>query len=123
MINIPYFYTSQSNDSLIIDNEGNTTLLLNNDLGYCWYLDISTNLGTTTVKQLGPINIDTGLMINKNNHQFVYSNYELEYNENKLIKIIDKYINDAKKSVTQIQEIDRQQFLNILVRVLEVKYE
>ena len=97
-MNFPYLYVQQSLDSIDIEDIGNVTLQLNNDLGECWYLIITTKLGWSTIQTFGPINIQDDIIP----YHFQY-NYDLiEFNDTKLIKRIDKFINEPKRLITQI---------------------
>lgn len=85
-------------DSIDIEDIGNVQLEALNDLGDQWYLDIHTSLGYTKIVTIGP------LMADSNNTGFSFNfNYQyMEYNDKKLVVIIDKFINDVKKNISQL---------------------
>ena len=114
-MNFPYLYVQQNLDSIDIEDFGNVTLQLNNDIGNAWYIIINTSLGWTTVQTFGPIELGNNIIP----YHFQY-NYDLEeYNDIKLIKRIDKFINDPKKMITQIFFVDKDETIEILKNLHE----
>lgn len=97
-MNFPYLYTQQNLDSINIEDIGNVALQANNDSCECWYLTISTNLGWTKIQSFGPVNLEGDILP----YHFQYNYDYIEYNDVKLIKRIDKFINDPKRLITQI---------------------
>ena len=114
-MNFPYLYVQQNLDSIDIEDIGNVSLQLNNDLGECWYLLVSTNLGWTTIQTFGPVNLTDDIIP----YHFQY-NYDLmEFSDTKLIKRIDKFINDPKRVITQIFFVSKDESLEKLKRLHE----
>lgn len=114
-MNFPYLYVQQNLDSIDIEDFGNVSLQLNNDVGNSWYLLISTSLGWTTIQTFGPVNLGDLTLP----YHFQYE-YDLqEYNDTKLIKRIDKFINDPKKLITQIFFVDKTESLELLKNLHE----
>ena len=113
-----YFFTSSPNNSVLVDNIGNVVLLLNNDAAYEWFLRVNTDHGNTTIKTFGPIRMDF-----EGEDRFVdnynFSVVKFPYNEKKIISYIDKYINDPKKIITQVQEISEESFFEELNSIEE----
>ena len=109
-MNFPYLFVQQNLDSIEIENIGNVSLQLNNDIGDAWYILISTSLGWTTIHTFGPIQLETLVLP----HHFQYNYDYEEYNDQKLVKRIDKYINDPKKRITQIFFVDKDETLQML---------
>lgn len=96
-MNFPYFYASQNLDSIDIENIGNVCLEARNDLGLVWYLSIKTILGWSLIETWGPILYEEYM-----DYHYKYTcDYE-EYNDSRLPRKIDKFINDPKKIITQV---------------------
>ena len=114
-MNFPYMYVQDNLDSIDIEDIGNVSLQLINDLGQCWYMLVSTSLGWTTIKTFGPMSLTDDILL----YHFQL-NYDLEeYNDSKLIKKIDKFINDPKKLITQIFFVDKNESIEKLKRLHE----
>ena len=114
-MNFPYLFVKQNLDSIEIENIGNFSIQLNNDLGETWYIVIYTTLGWTTVHTFGPLSLEDNTLL----YNFQY-NYEYqEYNDQKLVKKIDKFINDPKKVITQIFFVDKDETLERLKHLHE----
>lgn len=105
-MNFPYVYELKSLDSLEIEDTGNVTIKCFNDIGYVFYLKIETDLGWTTVKQFGPIILDTF----KDSYNYSYSYSRKEYNEKNIKKLIDTFLNDSKRFITQAFIITPEEF-------------
>jgi len=101
-----YFYTMQPNDSFFVDDISNFTLNLLNDSGQEWYIDVDTELGNTRIRKFGPLMVDSDKLL----FEFKYEYNELQFVEQKIINIVDRFINNEKSSITQIIEIDRDNF-------------
>lgn len=109
-MNFPYLLVSEHLDSIDIEDIGNVTLQLNNDEGQCWYLSIKTSLGWTTIQYFGPVSLTNSILP----YHFQYNYDKQEFNDVKLIKKIDKYINDPKKMITQIFFVDYDEVMQKL---------
>ena len=114
-MNFPYLYVQQSLDSIDIEDFGNVSLQLNNDMAECWYLLVKTNLGWTTIQTFGPMSLENS----KISYHFSYNYDYKEYNDTKLIKQIDKFINDPKKMITQIFFVDYDESIEKLKNLHE----
>ena len=101
-----YFYTMQPNDSFLVDDISNVVLNVLNDVGQEWYIKISTELGDTKIIKYGPLLVDQDTLSN----EFKLEYYKTSYNEKRIINEIDRFINDNKKIITQILEIDESAF-------------
>lgn len=95
---IDYLYQLQAQDSLDIEDIGNTCIHILNDAGYEWYLIIETELGETRLKNFGPFCIDKPDWFIRG---FNYNYFVIDYKEQRIISIIDNFINDNKKLITQ----------------------
>lgn len=87
-------------DSINIENIGECCLECYNDLGEGYYLWITTSLGMTKVLQYGP---ETDGITPA---YCSYSFQQFQYNEVKIDKLINRFITDPKKVITQIQQVD-----------------
>ena len=108
-----YLATKQYLDAIDIEDIGNVCLNALNDFGDEYFLSIQTRLGWTEVKEFGPCTVDSN--ISSNYFNLLYIKYE--YNENKIIKTIEKFINNDKRNITQIFFIDRKALLDRLKNV------
>ncbi len=84
-----YLYQIQATGTLDIEDIGNVCLSLTNDLYREYIIIIKTEYGWSKVIQYGPIQID----IDKPCPSVKYTYQEMEFNENKLSKIIEKALN------------------------------
>lgn len=91
-----YLHITTAMDSIDVEDIGNVCIRVSNDEAVEWYLQIHTSLGWSTVKQFGPVKIDSNVVEN----YFYFSRQRFEYNEKKLYKVIDEFINGSKKSIT-----------------------
>ena len=90
--------------SVEVEDIGNVALVMYDDMGHEWYLLTITSLGWTKVYMFGPLMIDVDSLVVKS-FSFTYS--DIEYRETKLISMMEKFIQDPRKCVTQVLEINR----------------
>lgn len=103
-----YLGRQEFDESIDIENLGNIYLVaVDVQLGVEFYLSITTSLGQTEVKQFGPVAVDFNVVLSTY-YQFSYQRFE--YSETKIIKIIDKFVNPPKFTITQVVEISKEQF-------------
>lgn len=101
-----YLKTETYMDSIDLEDIGNCCLVINNDECEEWYLKIKTSLGWSECIIFGPLTIDDdGLGYN-----FYYSYNKFEYNEKRLYKTINDFINNPKKQITQARIIEENDF-------------
>lgn len=93
-----YLYAVVAQDSLEVEDIGNTCIHVLNDAGYEWYLIIETELGETRVKTFGPFNVDRPDWFVRG---FNYNYSFMDYRESRINNIIDNFLNDSKKMITQ----------------------
>ena len=105
-----YLATKQYLDAIDIDDIGNVCLNALNDFGDEYFLSIQTYLGWTEIKEFGPCVVDSNVVNNYFN--LLYNRYE--YNESKIIKTIEKFVNNDKRNITQIFFVDRKALLDRL---------
>ena len=110
-----YFYTMQPMDSYECEDISNFTLIISTDNIIEYYIDVDTELGETKVRHFGPLKVDE--IEFQDNFEFKY--YKFQFNEQKIIKLVDKLLNNSKILITQVKEIDREDFYNKLEEVME----
>ena len=100
---------------LDVDNIGNCCLRAFNDLGEAYYLIIKTELGYTETLEYGPCLVDLEML--QNNYQIKYSKFD--YNEGKLERIIDKFLNEGKRAISQAEVCDLADIFENLVNPID----
>lgn len=106
---INYLPESSFLASVEVDDVGEVALILYNDVGQEWYLLHTTHLGWTKTYTFGPLLPDDDTLRLKS-FSFQYS--EIEYSESKLVKNLERFIQDPKKMITQVFEIDKETVLD-----------
>lgn len=101
--------------TLEIDNIGDCTIQGNNDLGEFFYLIIVTELGWTEILDYGPCVPDFDIL--QANYQIKYQ--RIEYNQGKLERIIDKFLNDPKRMITQAKLVYTEDIIEDLVNPID----
>ena len=89
------------NESIDIVDIGNTALRCTNQDMDTWYLIIKTIFGKTSIIKFGPICPDIDVLLN----DFSVNYKKFDYKESVIHKEIDKFINDFKKEIDEIEEI------------------
>lgn len=95
-----------SNGAVEIENIGECALSCLNDDMEEYYLVISTVMGKSYIFQYGPIVQDLDTLDN-----ISCSITTLDYTEPKLIKIIDRFINDYSKRIKYIEVLPKAEVL------------
>lgn len=108
-----YIYTVQAEDSLEIEDIGNTCIHILNAMGYEWFMIIKTDLGDTLVKTFGPFHVD----LNDYFKGFNFNFSKFDYKESRICTIIDNFINDPKKNIIQAMECDPEEAYNKLYSI------
>ena len=103
-----YFKEIKSNDSLTIDNLGNCCIKAFNDNGNVYYLQITTSLGFSTILEYGPLNAETLDF----NQTYMCSYKVVEFSEKVLSKIVDNFLNDKYRKITQAFKCESEEFKN-----------
>ena len=101
-MNFEYLATIKKESSINIENIGTCALDTFNDLGFEWLLIIKTSDGMTEVIEYGPTIPD----IEAPPANVNYSYRRFEFKESRIIKIIQSFLNDGYKGITQAFEID-----------------
>lgn len=100
---------------LEVENIGDCVLQANNDLGEEHYLIIKTELGWTEILEYGPCTPDL-LELHKS-YTIHYS--RIEYNQGKIERTIDKFLNDPKKQITQAKVVSIEDIYGFLVNPID----
>lgn len=79
-----------------------------NEQGYFYYIVIKTNLGMTTVAECGPVVPDITMLPDGYKSSITRFNYDAK----KVDGIIDKWLNDRKKVLTNAVLISEEDALN-----------
>lgn len=98
-----YLYESVSRDSICVDDVGNLNIEANNDLGHAWFLSIKTLLGYTYIFQYGPYALDIPVLPIQSTTASIS---KIQYDEKKICKIIENFLIDPKRDITQTRIID-----------------
>lgn len=98
-----------------IDNIGDCVLEATNDLGEQFYLIIRTILGWTEILEYGPCLPDFELL--SASYNIKYS--RIEFNMAKIERIIDKFLNDAKRVITQARLTTLEDIRDCLVNPID----
>lgn len=86
---------------LNVDDIGQCVILGRNDIGEESYLLIRTEMGWTEQITVGPVCPDIEIL--PFNVAVLYSRYE--YNQGKIERSIDKFLNDPKKMISQAEVV------------------
>ena len=103
---------------LEVDNIGDCVLQANDDLGNEYYLIVKTLLGTTEIIEYGPLVPDLSIL--PANYNIKYS--RAEYNQGKIERAIDKFLNDGKRSITQAKVVTLEDITEFLVNPIDRMY-
>lgn len=99
-MNFEYLQTIRKESSIDITDPGNAFIQAFNDAGEEYFLVTKTELGFVTVKVFGPFED------NKQCSNFSYYTYIMEYNEKRLYKVIDDFLN-GRNAKTQVFEVTK----------------
>ena len=86
---------------LNVDDIGQCVILGRNDIGEESYLIIKTEMGWTAQISIGPVCPDIEIL--PFNIAILYSRFE--YNQGKIERAIDKFLNDPKKMISQAEVV------------------
>lgn len=95
-----YLATTTYLDTFEVENIGECCLEAYNDSGEAYFLCISTSLGVSKILEYGPY-MDGLVPV-----YLTYKYQEFTYNEKKLKVIINKFLNDMAKNITQVREVN-----------------
>ena len=108
-----YLQQITAQESIDIDDIGNTAIQCWSNYGETKVLIIKTMDGITEIIEFGPVNTD----INELPDKVIYNYQRFEFNQGKIIKIINKFIND--EIVSQVQEIDFDTAKNVVKNLID----
>lgn len=107
---IEYFYKTENQDSLEIDNIGQCYIVAYTDTGDQYYLSVQTEMGFTTILEFGPIS-----EIEYNSKTFYINSVEFEFSRYKIEKRIHKFLNTSGGGmITQAMLIEKEELLDAL---------
>ena len=98
-----YFRLTTALDSIDIDDIGNCCINSINDSGEEWFLIVKTCEGWTEITEFGPLLVDTGRLPS----YFMYNRFSYDFSEKKISAVIDKFINNPKRAITQVFEVEK----------------
>ena len=84
-----------------IDDIGNVALRCTNEKGFDYYIIIRTYLGKTALMKFGPVFPDLDMLPNSMELSFK----KFDYKENTIIKETEKFINDGRSGITEVEII------------------
>ena len=96
---------------LDVENIGQCVLQANNDYGEEFYLIIITELGWSEILEYGPIVPDLETLP----YSYTVTYNRIEYNQGKLERAIDKFLNNPKRMITQAKVTDLESIVDNLV--------
>lgn len=102
--------------TLEIDNIGDCVIVANNDLSEEYYLIIRTIFGTSEVLEYGPFVPDLSIL--PPTYRITYQ--RMDYNFGKLERIIDKFLNDTKRGITQARVTTLDEIKDCLVNPINL---
>lgn len=107
-----YLKVISAMDSFDVEEVGSCCLKANNDGGEEFWLLVRTLLGNTKVLTFGPLLIGTNIF-----EDIKIEVQSFQYNEKRVIKTIDTWLNDPKKAITQLEESDLETCLDTLKEI------
>lgn len=114
-----YLYTMQAQGTIEIEDIGNFALSITNDLYNEYIIIVKTTYGVSEIIQFGPHKIDFEQLEDRVNYNYIRT----DYNESRLSKIIDNYINDPKKMVTQVSLITFEEARKRIINLVDVIFK
>lgn len=104
-----YMHVVSALDSVDIDDISQCDIKAYNDLGQAWYLHIATSLGQTNVIEFGPF-IENDVY----EENFFLKQINKEYKEKWVDNIINNFIDNPKRAITQVFIIEQEELYNQL---------
>lgn len=112
--NYEYFFVEQAVGSLDVDDIGNCCISANNDLCEFYYLIVKTDYGVTKIIEYGPyVDMMTPSFQTCSFQQFQYS-------EQKIDKIIAKFLNNPKRNITQAMIVEFEDIEDKLINPVDL---
>lgn len=98
-----------------IENIGECVLLGRNDVGEEFYLIIKTELGWTELLEYGPCVPDLELLP----YTYTITYNRIEYNQTKIERIIDKFLNNPKRMISQAEVVQLENIREFLINPID----
>lgn len=98
---IDYSVQKTFNQSIDIVDPGNTAIKCSNEKGEEYYMIIKTIMGQTSVLSIGPVVADIPLLV----PGFGVFYNKFEYKEKTIASTLNKFINDGRKEISDVQEV------------------
>ena len=104
-----YMHVVSAMDSIDIEDISQCDIKAYNDLGQAWYLHVATALGQTKIIEFGPF-------IENEVHEenFFFRKTIKEYKEKWVDSVINNFIDNPKRAITQVFIIDQEELYNQL---------
>lgn len=100
-------------DTITVDNIGECCIEAFNDLGQSWYLWVTTKLGKTKVLEYGPY--FDGIKPDSCYCSFM----KFDYSDMKVDRIINKFLNNTSRRITQTKIVDPKDIIDYIVPLKE----
>ena len=110
-----YFYTQTAMGELEVEDVGNFAILANDDNGLFYGIVVKTNLGMTRVFQYGPAAPDFTELPKTVDVRFE----RLDYNEGKIQKIVQSYLNSFARKITQAMVVDESEVYGVVRNIAD----
>ena len=114
-----YMYTMSAQDSVEIEDIGNFCISVVNDFYQEWIMICCTTYGITKYIQAVPFRI----YLYELDDKVTYTFQRMEYKQNKLCNIIDKFINDPHNIASQVKIISDSDAKNEIKDMVKKVYE
>ena len=105
MASFEYLYTLTATGSFEIEDIGNFAISCTNNIYNEYLLVVQTVYGRTRVLQYGPRKID----MNEPNFSMFCTYSEFDFSESKIESLVDKFVNDPKKIISQVTIISQEE--------------
>lgn len=113
---LDYDFAQVATQQLEIEDISSVCIRISNEANYDWFLNVETNLGTTSIREFGPCLADMNTTLNG----FIYRYTEFDYAEPKICSKLEKFIQDPKKEINKITNITTDEFNQILFNQMSI---
>lgn len=108
MAEFEYLYTTTATGFFEIEDIGNFAISCTNDIYNEYIMIVKTVYGVSKILQYGPKPID----IDNPNDSMKFTFTKIDFSEYKLESMVNKFINDPKKIISQVTVIEYTDALN-----------
>lgn len=105
MASFEYLYTLTATGFFEIEDIGNFAISCTNNIYNEYLLVVQTTYGRTQVLQYGPRKID----MDEPNLSMLCTYSEFDFSESKIESLVDKFVNDPKKIISQVTIISQEE--------------